>query len=199
MGQNVIALVVAMTLLTEAHSVVLSAESAPWYASIKRFQDCTGYDAVLVKPDGSIELPEDLKGLTIPFPYTREMAFTVLLNTCEFTIAVGSHAGPPLQVELLNVLWRQTDRTLLLQNLYRRGSLAGQLYALAGLYDLDRKLYTQLAIELQNYEGSVVTQTGCATFTQPVRKVMVEIENGSLTATFRKVETYMKWLDKVDP
>jgi len=28
---------------------------------------------------------------------------------------------------------------------------------------------------------------------------MVEIENGSLTAAFRKAGTYMKWLDKVDP
>jgi len=139
MGQYVIALVVAMTLLTEAHSGILSAESEPWYASIRRFQDCTGHDAVLVKPDGSIEFPEDLKGLTVPFPYTREMAFTVLLNTCEFKVAVGSHAGPPLQVELLNVLWRQPDRVSLLQDLFGRGNLAGKLYALAGLHDLDRK------------------------------------------------------------
>ena len=96
-------LVTMIAILIAAPCVTFGAESV-WHRSIDRFQDCAAYDAVVVWPDGSVDFPEDLKGLKAPFPYTRELAFKVLLNTCEFRDHLVSAPNPSfLQVELLNV------------------------------------------------------------------------------------------------
>ena len=191
-----IALVTAATLFIAAPSITFGAAST-WYTSIDRFQDCAAYAAIVVKPDGSVDFPEDLKGLKTPFPYTRELAFKVLLNTCEFRDHVVSSSGSSfLQVELLNVLWHQPDREHLFEDLYQRGNVPGKLYALIGLYDTHPARFAELAQTLKSGGGMVVRHSGCVTMPVELGTIIADIENGSLPAAFRKVGTYMTWLPK---
>jgi hypothetical protein len=169
-----------------------------WHVSIGRFQDCTGYDAMIVKPDGAVEFPEDLKGFDAPFPYTRETAFKGLLNTCEFLDhAVGPDGVPSLQVELLNVLWHQPDQYRAFEDLSERANMPGKLYALVGLYDANPKRFAHLARQLKKGGGTVVANSGCWFRSVAVDTIIVHIQDGSLPASFRKIGTYMKWLSNV--
>src|SRR6266566_3681805 len=184
-------------IITVVSAAVFSrpATAAPWYASIERFQDCAGYAPFLVKSDGTIEFPVDqVDRIDVAFPYSRELAFNVILNSCEFrNQAVGPEGTPSLQVELLNVLWRQPDHVLVLKNLYRRANLAGKLYALVGLYDTHPQEFARLARKLKRTQGSVVANNGCYFSSVAIADILTEIENGSLTAAFRKVGAYMTW------
>ena len=186
-----------MVTLTATFAIYVATMSGsslePWYESIQRFQDCTDYAPVTMKPDGSLVWGEDLKGVEVPFPYTRDDAFKVLLNTCEFKRRTGPGGAPSLQVELLNVLWHQPDRLSVFEDLYKRGNIPGKLHALIGLYVIDRERYTRRLAEFA-YGGSVALQTGCATYPVPVGEIVRDIQNGTLAAEFQKVGTYMTWL-----
>ncbi len=92
-----------------------------------------------------------------------------------------------------NVLWRQPDHVLVLKNLYRRANLAGKLYALVGLYDTHPQEFARLARKLKRTQGSVVANNGCYFSSVAIADILTEIENGSLTAAFRKVGAYMTW------
>jgi len=178
-------------------ATVATPPRVPWYASIQRTKDCTDYSPVALKPDGTLDLGEDSNPVTPPFPYTREDAFTILLDTCEFKRAGGSDRVPSLQVELVNVLWHQPDRLLVFENLYERGNMPGKLHALVGLYAIDQKQYARRLKELAQ-EGRVVAQNGCAIIDVSVREIVRDIENGMLAAEFQRVGTYMPWLPKIN-
>ena len=196
MGTMSIKLVTAVALFIASASIVVGAE-ATWHSSIDRFQDCAGYSTVVFRADGSIDFPEDLKGLTVSFPYTRELAFKILLNTCEFRDHVVSEPNPLfLQVELLNVLWHQPDHEKLFEDLYQRGNVPGKLYALIGLYDTHHERFVTLAQSLRSAGGEVVRQSGCVATPVAVRSIVDDIDNGSLPGAFRKVGKYMTWLPK---
>jgi len=193
----VVVLIIAATPIITPPSVTEGADPA-WHASIERFHDCTGYAPIVVTPDGSVEFPIDRLGIDITFPYTREVAFKVLLNTCDFLDhALGPEGVPSGQVELLNVLWHQPDRVEVFKDLHERGNMPGRLYALVGLYDTSPDLFAQLARRLKKAGGTVVANHGCMHTSEPVGQIMVDVESGKLTAAFRKIGTYMKWLPKV--
>ncbi|MGH9782648.1 MAG: hypothetical protein ACRD88_00550 [Terriglobia bacterium] len=133
--------------------------------------------------------------IEVTFPYSRELAFNIILNSCEFrNHSVGPEGTPSLQVELLNVLWHEPDRVRVLKDLYRRGNAAGKLYALVGLYDTEPRQFARLASRLKKTQGWVVANSGCYFSSVPIADIVAQIENGSLTAAFRKVGVYMKWL-----
>jgi len=191
-----IKLVTAVALFIASASIVAGAETT-WHSSIDRFQDCAGYAALIVRADGSVDIPEDLKGLTVSFPYTRELAFKVLLNTCEFRDHVVSEPNPSfLQVELLNVLWHQPDHEKVFEDLYQRGNIPGKLYALIGFYNTHHERFATLAQPLRSAGGMVVRHSGCVAMPVAVGSIIDDIDNGSLPDAFRKVGKYMTWLPK---
>src|SRR6266478_437814 len=101
-------LVAALAAMLMVQAAAVSAPpTTPWHVSIQRVKDCTHYTGVAAAPDGSYVLGEDDQYLDAPFPYTREDAFRILLNTCEFKRALGPNRIPSLQVELVNVLLHQ--------------------------------------------------------------------------------------------
>ncbi len=192
----VLATTLGILFLLETATVATSPK-VPWYASIQRTKDCTDYSPITLNPDGTVDWGEDSNPVAPPFPYTREDAFKILLNTCEFKRADGPDRVPSLQVELLNVLWHQPDRLLVFANLYERGNMPGKLHALVGLYVIDQKQYARRLKELAQ-EGRVVAQNGCVIIAVPVREIVREIENGTIAAEFQKVGTYMTWLPKIN-
>src|SRR5438093_11261312 len=113
-----------------ASGVVTAGPDRPWFASIQRSRDCTSQHELDSKPLDITLSNGDVSEEEIPFPYTREDAFTILLNACEFARAAGSERLPTLQVELANVLWHQPDRVAIFDDLYGRGNLPGKLHAL---------------------------------------------------------------------
>jgi len=187
-----------LIIITVVSAAVFSppAAAAPWYASIEHFQDCTDYAPLLIKSDGTVEFPVDqVDRIEVVFPYRRELAFNVILNSCEFrNHAVGPEGTPSLQVALLSVLWHQPDRVRVLKNLFRRANIAGKLYALVGLYDTDSQDFARLARRLKRTQRSVVANNGCYFSSVAIADILTQIENGSLTAAFRKIGVYMTWL-----
>jgi len=187
----------AITIVVVSTAAFGRAGAAPaWYSSIEHFQDCTGYEAIIWKADGTVEFPVDqVDKIEVTFPYSRELAFNIILNACEFRDhAMGPESTPSLQVELLNVLWHQPDRVQVFKNLYRRGNIAGKLYALVGLYDTDSRQFARFARSLKKTEAMVVANSGCYFRLVSLSDIIAKIENGSLTAAFRKVGAYMTWL-----
>jgi hypothetical protein len=166
--------------------------AVPWHAAIQHTRECktSRADSIILSSD--TEEPD-----TPPFPYTREAAFAVLLNTCEFVRALGPDQVPSVQAQLVNVLWHQPDSSAVFEDLYQRANLAGKLHALVGLYAVDRNLFKRHAAELRG-DDPVRTQNGCANMPVAVSTIMPDIEAGTVTAEFQWVGKYMTWLSGPD-
>jgi hypothetical protein len=165
--------------------------SASWYAAIQRTQDCENPLVATTAHSPDPNNPD------LPFPYTREDAFRVLLNACEFQRALGSDRVPSLQVELVNVLWHQADSAAIFEDLYQRANLPGKLHSLVALYAIDQTRFAQHALALPR-DAAVRWQNGCANVPVAIRELMPDIETGKVTAEYQAVGRQMKWLSISD-
>jgi hypothetical protein len=95
-------------------------------------------------------------------PLSRSDAFAILLNSNEFAEECVGYAGSrSLQVEAWQVLLHQPDAAAVFDDLTRRGTPAGQLYGLCGLWLADRSRYAESEKPVLASTASVYVHWGC--------------------------------------
>ena len=175
-------LVVLVAALALAPAV--SNTELPWYAQIDPSngeQHGPGVGAEY----GDIEWL-DFANQAFDFPLTKEKALEILLKTEEFrNHSEGFGGSPSVQVYAFNVVLEQPDAAGAFQYLFRRGKLAGKLYALCGLFHADPGVYAELLPELSERDDQILSNRGCMVGLWPLQEVLLEIENGSLPSAFR--------------
>src|SRR5438105_4655723 len=98
--------------------------------------------------------------------------------------AVGVVGVTPNEVLAWRVLFSSPDRDEVFRDLLSTGSLAGRLYALAGLWFEDANEFATAATALRDQGGTVVTVSGCIASTESVRELVHQIQSGSWTREF---------------
>ena len=135
--------------------------SAPWYVRVQP------------RPAG------ELNPLgTLPHPTTREDALKYLMEIRTFGDRGGfaNEVTPPTRA--FAVLLAQPDAAAALGELLKRGRVAGQLYALCGLYLTDRALFDRKMPRFLNRNEEVWRTYGCTVLSRPVREVAPHIASG---------------------
>jgi hypothetical protein len=108
----------------------------------------------------SAQVPHLLPTFTIPV--SREEALNVLENTERFAdIAIGYSGAPSAEVCAFGILLTQPDAVPLFERLLSDAKVAGQLYALSGLYVLDHDRYQTAIKRYETNETYVSTMFGC--------------------------------------
>lgn len=110
----------------------------------------------------------------------RDQAFEVLAKAATFSSAhVGFSGETPQTVHAFRHLLRDPDGAQIFRRLLDEASLAGQLYALAGLYLVDPSVFQEAA---RRYEGRAETVEamfgGCVIDTCTVTEVVDKISAG---------------------
>jgi hypothetical protein len=97
-----------------------------------------------------------------PLPLTREQALLVLRKTNRFAdVAIGYAGGPSTEACAFATLIREPDADAVFKALLRESRLAGQLYALCGLYFTDPGYFRQAVESYRESTEEVRTQMGC--------------------------------------
>lgn len=110
-------------------------------------------------------------------PLSRENALEMLLRTEIFcSTAVGVSAVTPPQCYAFKAILRQLDAAAAFGSLVRRGSPAGQLYGLCGLYLTDRASFeANIAPYLKNFDH-VRFLSGCILDLTPISAIADDID-----------------------
>ncbi|MEX0777954.1 MAG: hypothetical protein WD042_19805 [Phycisphaeraceae bacterium] len=113
-------------------------------------------------------------------PIQREIAYRILAITPEFSgTAIGIAPAPSLQSHCINALLYEPDSAEVFEALRHRGTLAGQLYALCGLYLCDRQHFNALVPRYRAMDATVTAFTGgCVGDATSVRDIVADIESG---------------------
>lgn len=99
---------------------------------------------------------------TFAIPTSRDEALHVLENTERFAdIAIGYAGAPSAEVCAFGILVKEDDAVPVFERLLTDAGMAGQLYALAGLYLLDHGRYAQVVGRYETSETYVSTMFGC--------------------------------------
>lgn len=89
-------------------------------------------------------------------------AFGVISHTQRFTDgAIGDGGETPAEVSALRVLIQDPGAAPALRRIYAEGSTGAKLYALCGMWFVDRSAFTQHVHELAAHTGTVEYQSGC--------------------------------------
>ena len=125
----------------------------------------------------------------VPTTQPAKDAFFRLRCTDCFTSAyVGPEMLVSTDVRALNVILDQADAKDLLLILQRTASPEGQLYAMCGLYVIDRAAFEALLPQYQNRHGAVQTLEGCIVGDAQIARVFNEcVASGAYPVSFRKV------------
>ena len=101
-----------------------------------------------------------------------------LLETRTFGDRGGFGNGIVAPTRAFAVLLAEPDAAAAFGELLKRGRLAGQLYALCGLYLTNRPLFDRNMPRFQNRNGEVRRFYGCLLLAQPVGEIAPHIANG---------------------
>ena len=106
---------------------------------------------------------------------SREQAIAELRCTAFFASAyVGPTMAISTDVKAFNVLRRQPDAKDLFAQLQRGASPEGQLYALCGLYLVDRAAFDAVLAEYRERHGTVQIIEGCLVGEERINQVVLE-------------------------
>lgn len=113
-----------------------------------------------------------------PCPESVDPVEYLKVSGCFRIGAVGVGGRTPPEETALHRLIAQPDATDCLRRLYHEGTRAGRLYALVGLYYIDREEYRRLASGAGAGWATVDTQAGCICRREAVRHIVGSIEAG---------------------
>lgn len=109
----------------------------------------------------------------------REASLQALMETEVFAGARVGYAGAvPEQAYAFNSLLEEQDAAELFSAILQEGQLAGRLYALCGLYLVDRGTFDEVIDEYLSSQEEVSTFMGCIMSTQPVSVIATDIQTG---------------------
>ena len=118
---------------------------------------------------------EDFANQPFDRPLSRERAFEILLKTDTFAnVGVGYFWRLSTQVEAFRIILGQPDAAEAFHDLLARGRLAGQLYALCGLYLTDRAAFNAEVATYVQSSQQVKYSSGCVTSPRPVASLVKE-------------------------
>lgn len=107
--------------------------------------------------------------LTLP---SRERSINVLTNTNVFAgTAVGEGAEPSEEALAFARIFNQEDADALFKQLLKQGTLAGQLYALCGLYFSDQPVFQSAVTSLKDSKYEVDLYWGCLRWSRPASEL----------------------------
>src|SRR5437588_5967700 len=120
-----------------------------------------------------------------PAAQPLDLAIAILRSSERFTSAGIGYAGlTPNEVLAWRVVFHSPDADSIFQNLLGNASVAGQLYALAGLRFNDSNAFAKAAARLRARAGRVQTIRGCIVGSLTVAEAVREIERGDWTREF---------------
>jgi hypothetical protein len=107
-------------------------------------------------------------------------AYLRLLRARRFAVGrIGAGARVPYEERSLALLLRQPDPGPGLLTLLREASVAGQLYALLGLWECQHPCLEGILVDYRLRMDEVPTQVGCFVTRRRVRDLVAEIEDGT--------------------
>ncbi len=118
-------------------------------------------------------------------PQPLGIAVAILRTSDHFTSAGIGYAGvTPTEVLAWRVIFNRPDADSIFQDLLNTATVAGQVYALAGLRFSNSGAFTKAAAHLQGNLGLVRTIRGCIVSTQTVAELVEDIRQGDWVREF---------------
>lgn len=125
----------------------------------------SGIGATVSADAGPLSVPDELT------PVNRD--YELLRDSTVFADGpVGYAAQIPDEVNAFARLYRDESALLYFTQLSEEGSLAGKLYAMCGLYDLDPEQYQALVEQYCLSNTTVRAQFGCIVFDEAMSKII---------------------------
>jgi hypothetical protein len=108
----------------------------------------------------------------------RDKAFAFLLSTGRFAEPHVGDANPEVSTQVIafQTILRQPDAAGAFDAMLHRASVPGQLYALCGLYLIDRAAFDKAAPAYFADQRSVGVASGCVTYPTPVHVVVRNLD-----------------------
>ena len=107
---------------------------------------------------------------------SREQAFDLLLKTREFSTGPKGYSGSMAkQVCAFQTILEQPDSVEAFVDLQWRSQVAGQLFALCGLYLKDRNRYDRLIHGYANDQREVTSYSGCIGRSRKASDLLTEV------------------------
>ena len=118
-------------------------------------------------------------------PQPLALAVAMLRTSDHFMSAGIGYAGvTPNEVLAWRVIFNRPDADSIFQDLLSTSTVAGQLYALAGLRFSNSGAFPKAAARLQGNLGLVQTIRGCIVSTETVAEVVADIRQGDWVRDF---------------
>ena len=118
-------------------------------------------------------------------PQSLAIAVAILRTSDHFTSAGIGYAGiTPNEVLAWRVIFNRPDADRIFQDVLNTATVAGQVYALAGLRFSNSGAFTKAAARLQGNLGLVQTIRGCIVSTQTVAELVEDIRQGDWVREF---------------
>ena len=123
--------------------------------------------------DARRAMGEDIGFGDFPLPLSVGSSAMILLETDFFCApAAGAGGNTPNHVLAFRTVLRQPDAAPRFRDLVRSGKLAGQLYALCGLFLLDRPAFEREVTRYRAVEEKVFTLFGVRVGSDPVSAIV---------------------------
>lgn len=137
------------------------------------------------EPDRALALPLD-----------REESEWILLNTLVFAdVGVNAQGETSLQAQAFGVLLRDPDADRIFKAALSEAYLAGQLYALCGIYFTDNSLFEEMLPQYASRRESVTTHIGCIRSQQETREIVRQADE--LVVELRDADdTICDWVNR---
>jgi HEAT repeat protein len=100
---------------------------------------------------------------------------------------VGAEGWTPHKVISLELICAWPDAIDALEDLLRRAHRGGQLYALAGLYQVDRARFEKALAGYADRAGKIGIEYGCTGGSESIENVLKDISSGQLTAEYKRL------------
>lgn len=122
-------------------------------------------------------------------------AYQILLKAKTFEEGlIGYAAQLSKKVESFNILFAEKEADATFKSLLQDAELAGQLYALSGIYYTDNNYFQEVVKNYQDNENEVNRMSGCEIFSDKVKNVVKS--NSPKVAIISPNETMKDWWEK---
>jgi len=113
------------------------------------------------------------------------LAASILFHAGQLSSATAGYSGiTPPEVLAWRVIVFSPGADSVFNSLANQASVAGRLYALAGVKVTDPVAFAKLALALQRRGGVVSTMDGCAMTTERVKDAVAQIDRGDWIRSF---------------
>ena len=124
------------------------------------------------------------------------LAAAILRRTDRFaSVGVGFAGIASVQALAWRVVFQSGAADSVFTSLLLDATRPGQLYALAGLYFVDRPRYAHAAAQQRALGGEVATQLGCVGSLQSVSGILDQMDRGYWSAHFLAAREATVWLE----